>query len=342
MRLHHSKSFWDHFRKLHIRRFSWAVSGRWSFSPTLKHAGQLGSNPQIPHTPHSKLLGCISHCQWITNMYASWYMTDPYSKHESLFPAQGILPFTAEVVGSRQAKVSKVFQDRFWNSPPCFPGVPNHALINMIVRISSNMTSCNTSSKWTSRHPWVQWFVFFFFFGSFAGSFYYQKKTSFYEPGGDGVFFKIEMNTAYFFRMKCLDWVWIPSSAWRGLGKDPRSSAGMSTRHLTYNFVTRRICFLQKEHHLCYCHPQQTMYTCIYIYIYVWPPRWHLFTKDPNIHTHTQSHSSFQQTYLYKPHRKGAKHVLGHVLPVWGFGFYEMVPGKAIHGSHVEWHDISS
>lgn len=183
---------------------------------------------------------------------------------------------------------------------------------------------------------------FFFFFGSFAGSFYYQKKTSFYEPGGDGVFFKIEMNTAYFFRMKCLDWVWIPSSAWRGLGKDPRSSAGMSTRHLTYNFVTRRICFLQKEHHLCYCHPQQTMYTCIYIYIYVWPPRWHLFTKDPNIHTHTQSHSSFQQTYLYKPHRKGAKHVLGHVLPVWGFGFYEMVPGKAIHGSHVEWHDISS
>ena len=147
--------------------------------------------------------------------------------------------------------------------------------------------------------------------------------------------------------MKCLDWVWIPSSAWRGLGKDPRSSAGMSTRHLTYNFVTRRICFLQKEHHLCYCHPQQTMYTCIYIriyiYIYVWPPPLtSLHKRSQHPHTHTQSHSSFQQTYLYKPHRKGAKHVLGHVLPVWGFGFYEMVPGKAIHGSHVEWHDISS
>ena len=47
-------------------------------------------------------------------------MTDPYSKQESLFPAQGILPFTAEVVVSRQAKVAKVFQDRFWDSPLVF------------------------------------------------------------------------------------------------------------------------------------------------------------------------------------------------------------------------------
>ena len=144
--------------------------------------------------------------------------------------------------------------------------------------------------------------------------------------------------------MKCLDWVWIPSSAWRGLGKDPRSSAGMSTRHLTYNFVTRRICFLQKEHHLCYCHPQQTMYTCLYIHIFIrmTTSLTSLDKRSQHPHTHTQSQSSFQQTYRYKPHRKGAKHVLGHVLPVWGFGFYEMVPGKAIHGSHVEWHDISS
>lgn len=307
MRLHHSKSFWDHFRKLHIRRFSWAVSGRWSFSPTLKHAGQLGSNPQIPHTPHSKLLGCISHCQWITNMYASRYMTDPYSKHESLFPAQGILPFTAEVVGSRQAKVSKVFQDRFWNSPPCFPGVPKQ--VQNDIRTSLGPMICFFLDPWQGHST---------------------KKNATYEPGGDGVFFKIEVNTAYFFRMTCLDWVWIPSSAWRGLGKDPRSSAGMSTRHLTYNFVTRRICFLQKEHHLCYCHPQQTMYTCIYIYISTYDPPVDISSQKIPTSTHTHSHTVHSNKHIF----------INHIA--WGFGIYEMVPGKAIHGSHVEWHDISS